>query len=922
MKKTTYYLKILTLLLLANGLAMNVIAKNEVKQLICEYKINPLGIDVQKPRLSWQLVSTENEVMQTAYEIRVAESPAKLNSNQLIWTTGKVNSSQSVSVIYNGPALISMQQLYWQVRVWDNKNKATAWSEPASWEMGILKPDIWKASWITDGTEKEVKGSKPAQCFRKEFATAKKIKSARVYITALGLYKLQINGAKVSSDLFTPGWTSYNKRLQYQTYDVTSMLKTQNAIGVVISDGWYRGYIGWSSQSDYYGKKLALLLQMQITYSDGTSETISSDDTWKVTSNGPIIESDIYNGELYDARLELKGWDQPGFDTNKWNKVAILNHSDDVLIAPQGVPVKAIQEIKPIKLIKTPKGEMVFDMGQNMVGWTRLKVTGKKGDQVTLKFAEVLDKVGNFYTENLRAAKATDVYILKGEGTETYEPSFTFHGFRFVKIEGITAPTLDQITGIVVHSDMKPTGTFSCSDTLINKLQHNIQWGQKGNFIDVPTDCPQRDERLGWTGDAQVFSMTAAFNFNVAAFYTKWMGDFTADQTPDGRIPHVIPDVLHGGGGSTAWSDASVIVPWTVYRAYGDQRILEIQYPSMKAWVGYMTSKAGEKHLWIGGTHYGDWLAFATTQSDYPGATTEKDLIATAYYYYSTSLLSKIAAIIGQKEDAANYQKLAADIKTAFIQEFITPNGRLVSHTQTAYALALAFDLLPDNLVPKAAAYFAADVQKFGHLTTGFVGTPLLCKTLSAIGRDDLAFMLLNNKKYPSWLYPVLQGATTIWERWDGQKPDGTFQDVGMNSFNHYAYGAIGEWLYRHVAGIDIDTDHPGYKHILLAPHPGGGLKNANAEIFTIYGKASSSWKFENEDFVYEVVIPANTTAAVTLPYANADQVKQDGLVIKAGFVQTNKDVEINLGSGKYVFSYPAKTLATAIEVKKYKNKR
>jgi alpha-L-rhamnosidase len=917
MKKMTCYLKILTLLLLGNGVAMNVIAKNELKQLICEYKTNPLGIDVQKPRLSWQLVSSENDVMQTAYEIRVAESPAKLNSNKLIWSTGKVNSSQSVSVIYNGPALISMQQLYWQVRVWDNKNKATSWSEPASWEMGILKPAAWKASWITDGTEKVAKGSKPAQYFRKEFAVAKKIKSARVYITALGLYKLQINGAKVSSDLFTPGWTSYNKRLQYQTYDVTSMLKAQNAIGVVISDGWYRGYIGWSSQSDYYGKKLALLLQMQITYSDGTSETISSDDTWKVTQNGPIIESDIYNGELYDARLELKGWDQPGFDTNKWNKVAIINQSNDILMASQGVPVKAIQEIKPIKLINTPKGEMVFDMGQNMVGWTRLKVNGKKGDQVTLKFAEVLDKAGNFYTENLRAAKATDVYILKGEGTETYEPSFTFHGFRFVKIEGITAPTLDQITGIVVHSDMKPTGTFSCSDTLINQLQHNIQWGQKGNFIDVPTDCPQRDERLGWTGDAQVFSMTAAFNFNVAAFYTKWMGDFTADQTADGRIPDVIPDVLHGGGGSTAWSDASVIVPWTVYRAYGDQRILETQYPSMKAWVGYMTSKAGEKHLWIGGTHYGDWLAFATTQSDYPGATTEKDLIATAYYYYSTNLLSKIAAIIGQKEDAANYQKLAADIKTAFVQEFVTPNGRLVSHTQTAYALALAFDLLPENLIPKAAAYFAADVQKFGHLTTGFVGTPLLCKTLSAIGRDDLAFMLLNNKNYPSWLYPVLQGATTIWERWDGQKPDGTFQDVGMNSFNHYAYGAIGEWLYRHVAGIDIDTNHPGYKHILLAPHPGGGLKNASAEILTLYGKASSSWKFENEDFVYEVVIPANTTATVTLPYANADQVKQDGLAVKAGFVQKNNDLEINLGSGKYVFRYPAKTLVAAVEVKK-----
>ena len=464
---------------------------------------------------------------------------------------------------------------------------------------------------------------------------------------------------------------------------------------------------------------------------------------------------------------------------------------------------------------------------------------------------------------------------------------------------------------------MKPTGTFICSDTLINQLQHNILWGQKGNFVDVPTDCPQRDERLGWTGDAQVFSMTAAFNFDVAAFYTKWMGDFTADQAPDGRVPHVIPDVLNGGGGSTAWADASIIVPWTVYLSYGDQRILETQYSSMKAWVGFMTSRAKANHLWIGDEHFGDWLAFATTNSDYPGATTEKDLIATAYYCYSTNLLGQIASIIGQKEDAEKYKILAAEIKNEFIKEFVTANGRLVSHTQTAYALALAFDLLPENLVPKAAQYFADDVKKFGHLTTGFVGTPLLCKTLSSIGRDDLAYMLLNNKKYPSWLYPVLQGATTIWERWDGQKPDGSFQDVGMNSFNHYAYGAIGEWLYRHVAGIDIDENHPGYKHILLAPHPGGGLKNAKAEIVTLYGKVGSFWKFENEDFVYEVVIPANTTATVTLPFAKADQVKLDGQALNPGFVQKNNDLQLNLGSGKYLFRYPSQAMnEVAVEKK------
>lgn len=917
MKKTSCYLRILTLLFLFIGLTFAAMAKNEVKQLVCEYKTNPLGIDVLKPRLSWQLFSSESDVMQTAYELRVAESPEKLNSGKLIWTSGKVSSSQSVNVMYEGPEQPSMKCVYWQVRIWDNKNKATAWSSIASWEMGILKPSDWKGNWITFGNIKEVKESLPAQYFRKEFSLSKKVKSARLYATSLGLYELHLNGAKVSSDLFTPGWTSYKKRLQYQTYDVTPMLREKNAIGVVVSDGWYRGNLGWSKKGAYYGNQLALLVQLQVTYTDGTADMIGSDTSWKATTNGPVTGSDIYNGERYDARLELTGWDQTGYDMAKWSDSRSFSQSNNILIAPQGVPVKAIQEIKPVRQFVTPKGETVLDLGQNMVGWVRLKVSGKKGDEITLKFAEVLDKAGNFYTDNLRAAKATDVYILKGEGTEVFEPHFTFHGFRFVKIEGMsTPPTLDQITGVVVHSDMKPTGNFSCSDTLINKLQHNIQWGQKGNFVDVPTDCPQRDERLGWTGDAQVFSMTAAFNFDVAAFYTKWLGDVTADQLPDGKVPHVIPDVLNGGGGSTAWADVSVIVPWTVYLSYGDVQILERQYPSMKGWIGYMTSRAGANHLWTGDAHFGDWLAFASSNSDYTGATTEKDLIANAYYCYSTSLLSKIATILGNKEDAEKYQKLAGEIKAAFIQEFVTPNGRLVSHTQTAYALALAFELLPEKLVPKAAEYFIGDVKKFKHLTTGFVGTPLLCKTLSAIGRDDLAFMLLMNKKYPSWLYPVLQGATTIWERWDGQKPDGTFQDVGMNSFNHYAYGAIGEWLYRHVAGIDIDPKNPGYKHILLAPHPGGGLQNANADIVTIYGKVAASWKFENEDFTYEVVIPANTTATVNLPYAKAEQVQQNGLAVKAGYIQNNNDLQLTVGSGKYIFKYPAQALSAAVAFK------
>ena len=908
MKQTIKWTKLFIILFIVYSMNSFGASKTEVNELICEYHTNPIGIDIQKPRLSWQISSTEDNLLQTAYEIKVTDQTAK---GKLIWTSGKVNSAQSVNVSYEGPVLKSMQRVFWKVRVWNNKGKVTDWSTPSFWEMGLLESQSWKADWISFGEEPELKGSKPAQYFRKDFTTVKKVKSARVYVSSLGLYQLFLNGQKVSTDLFTPGWTSYKNRIQYQTYDVTSMIHQKNSIGAIVGDGWYRGNIDWGNENGYYGHKLALLAQLQLTYSDGTSETIGTNESWKVTT-GPIILSDIYNGETYDARKEMPGWSISSFDDSNWQKVSLLDQSKKILIAPQGVIVKAIQEIKPLKVFTTPKGETVFDMGQNMVGWVRLRVQGKAGDQVTLKFAEVLDKEGNFYTQNLRAAKATDNFILKVNGEEVFEPHFTFHGFRFVKIEGESIkPSLDQIIGVVIHSDMKPTGIFSCSDPMINQLQHNIQWGQKGNFLDVPTDCPQRDERLGWTGDAQVFSMTAAFNFNVAPFYTKWLGDVSADQLPNGLVPHVIPDVLKGAGGSTAWADVSIIVPWTIYLTYGDKRILEVQYPSMKGWVEYMKSRAGDDFLWTGDPHFGDWLAFATNNSDYPGATTEKDLIATAYYSYSSGLLSKIAAIIGKEEDSKKYALLSENIKKAFVHEFVTPAGRLVSHTQTAYSLALAFNLLPEDLIPKAAAYLADDVKKFGHLTTGFVGTPLLCKTLSAHGYDDLAFMLLNRKEYPSWLYPVTQGATTIWERWDGQKPDGSFQDVGMNSFNHYAYGAIGEWLYRYVAGLDIDSENPGYKHILLSPHPGGGLTNAGVEFSSLYGKVKSAWKIEGNDFIYEVTVPANTTATVTLPSAKADQLTINAqalpAAIKESLKQTDKGVSLNIGSGNYTFKYPKK---------------
>ena len=927
-------LVIAVLLSSANPLSAKTQSKISLTNLRIEYKINPIGIDVLNPRLSWEILSDERGMHQTAYQIRVADEVENLRSvKNLLWDSGKISSDQSIHIEYQGSALKSGQRICCQVRIWDKKDQPTEWSEVAFWEMGLLKTSDWKAAWITLEIEEDITKSQPCPFLRKEFALNKNIKSARAYVTSLGLYELHINGQRVGDEVFTPGWTSYFRRLQYQTYDITGLLSTgKNVVGAILGDGWYRGFIGWNMARNYYGEKLALLLQIQVNYQDGTSEIIKTDSTWKAKT-GPILESDIYNGEIYDARLEMNGWSETGFDDQNWNPVKQINHSKKILVAPPGPPVRKIQEITPIEIIKTPNGETVFDMGQNMVGWIRLRVTGEAGTTITLKHAEVLDKHGNLYTENLRKAKQRVQYILKGGKEEFFEPRFTFQGFRFVAVAGFPGePNLNSLTGIVIHSDMTPAGDFSCSDSMINQLQHNIQWGQKGNFLDVPTDCPQRDERMGWTGDAQVFAPTACFNFDAASFYTKWLKDVAVDQFPDGAIPHVVPDVLRTGGStawediletksntpalpelkagaSAAWADAAVIVPWTVYLCYGDKRILAEQYRCMKGWIDYMKNKAGDSYLWNKGGHFGDWLAYATNRSDYPGATTDKDLIATAYFAHSTNILQKAATVLNKKDDAQIYADLFEKIRQAFQAEFVTTNGRLTSNTQTAYSLALAFNLLPENLKAKAAERLAEDVKNFKHITTGFVGANLISQALTDNGYLDLAYMLLNRKEYPSWLYPITKGATTIWERWDGIKPDGSFQDPGMNSFNHYAYGAIGNWLYRVVAGIEIDPESPGYKHFIIRPRPGGGLTSASAKHHSMYGTIESSWKLENRKFSLSVTIPPNTTTTIFLPDARLNEVTESGKPVKnamgiLNYFQEENAVKIEAGSGRYIFDY------------------
>lgn len=886
-----------------------------VKNLRCEYKVDPLGIDVRKPRLSWELASEDRGVIQTSYEVRAAGTETDLAKGKEVWSSGKVASDASNQVEYAGPALESGRIYFWQVRVADNHGRVSEWSKAARWEMGLLDAADWKAKWITPDLPEDEKKSNPSPILRREFAVnaKKKVERARLYASAMGLYELELNGKRVGQQYFTPGWTAYDFRLQYQTYDVTSTVKVgTNCLGATLGDGWFRGRSGWDGRRDLYGKHLALLAQLVIRYADGTQEIVTSDEKWKA-STGAIIASDIYDGEVYDARLEKSGWSAAGFDDKDWKGVTTMEAPKAKLVAPAGPPVEKIDELKPVKVLTTPAGDTVLDMGQNMVGWVRFRVNAPAGSTITLRHAEVLDKQGNFYTANLRTAKETIRYTTRGGGEEVYEPHFTFQGFRYVAVGGWPGDVKpDDFTGVVVHSAMRRTGSFETSDAMLNQLEHNIIWGQKGNFVDVPTDCPQRDERLGWTGDAEVFAPTASFNFDTEAFYTKWLKDVALDQEDDGAVPFVIPNALthdtrKGAAASAGWADVATVVPWTVYQAFGDKRILEEQYPSMKAWVEYMRRAAGNSYIWSSGFSFGDWLAFATTDSDYPGATTAKDFLQTAYFARSTELLAKSAEVLGKKDDAAEYAALEEKIRAAFVKEFVTPNGRLSSDTQTAYALALEFDLLPESMRAEAAARLAADVRKFKHLTTGFLGTPVLCQALSDYGYLDEAYMLLNRNEYPSWLYPVTKGATTIWERWDGEKPDGSFQDVGMNSFNHYAYGAIGEWMYSVVAGIAIDEKAPGYKHILIQPEPGGGLSSAKASVDSIYGMVSSGWKISDGKLTLSLEVPSNTTATVRIPGAKLADVTEGGKAVAgraefSGARQVGDAVVVEVGSGRYGF--------------------
>ena len=833
-------------------------------RLECEYRVNPIGIDAPRPRLSWIVTSNQRNERQTAYQIRVSRRLDILKSGGGdVWDSGEVKSDETVGVEYGGPLLGVGDRLYWTVTVWDAEGRESASSSPAYWEMGMNRA-TWQGQWIS-------KQDTPCPTFRKEFSARGPVTRARLYATAKGLYRISIDGKPVGKGELTPGWTDFNKRVAYQTYDVTSLIKPgKHAIGLRLADGWFSGHVAYANQ--VYGKYPLGMAMLDIDYADGAAgDYVRTDGTWKVSS-GPVQASDLLMGETCDARLATPGWDKPGFDDRAWKQPDVTEDGDEALVAQKGPMVEKLMELKTRKVTEPKPGVYVCDLGQNMVGWARLKVQGPPGTPVTLRFAEVLNKDGTVYTTNLRKAKATDTYILRGGGAEVYEPSFTFHGFRYVEVTGYPgAFSGSAITGEVVGSNLPRTGSFACSNELVNKLESNIEWGMRGNYVDIPTDCPQRDERLGWMGDAETFCPTAAFLGDIDGFMTKWTQDVMDAQGADGSFSDVSPDIMRHEG-APAWGDAGVIVPWDVYLAYADKQLLARNYAAMKAWVD-RTDQANPNHLWLQkrGNDYGDWL---NVQDETP-----KDLIATAFFYNSALTTARASSELGVIAEAERYMTLASEIRRAFQARYLTPDARLVGDTQTGYVLALAFGLF-DNTFHDQPSRGGAEIRKAlgdrlaylvmnkraGHLSTGFVGVGRLMQALTESGHADVAYKLLLQTTYPSWLYPVTLGATTIWERWDGYREDKGFQDAGMNSFNHYAMGAVGDWMYTSVAGIGLDPAHPGYKHIIIAPKVNSGLSWARAKLASVHGDIESSWKVSGKHFSLDVVIPMNTTATIELP--------------------------------------------------------
>jgi alpha-L-rhamnosidase len=821
----------------------------------CEHRADTPCIDDPAPRLSWQLESEDADQRQTGYRIVVEDD------DQTLWDTGMVDSSASVDVPYAGRSLPAGSLCTWRVQVRDRDGRVSDWSDPARFRVGLAS---WTACWIRrdrrydpgvpvpgDGGEPELDdtmlGQLPAcPYFRRRFELRADAARATLYATARGALSLELNGAIVGDDVLSPGWTDYRARIEYAAYDVTKLLRTgANVLGAVVGDGWYAGMVGFDARrrGNHYGREPELLCELHVDYTDGTHEVIASDGRWEATT-GPVLYSDLQMGERCDARRE------PG----PWRPVRTSARDGIRLVPQRAQPMRVTEELRPVSVERRAPGTHIVDFGQNMVGWVRLAVRGQRGTRVQMRFAEMLEPDGSLHLSNLRSARQLDTYVLAGEADEVFEPRFTFHGFRYVEVTGIDE---FELIGRVVHSDTPRSGWFECSDELVNQLWRNINWSQRGNFISVPTDCPQRDERLGWLADAQVFLATASLNMDVAAFMTKWCYDILDAQFPDGAFTDVAPRLIVEREGAPAWSDAGIIVPWTLWRRYGDRRLLERHWPAMERYMAYLL-RHNPDLLWTArrGNDYGDWLSV--------GDQTPREVLATAYWAYDALLMSEMAHELGHRDRAEHYSRLRAGICGAFNAAYVGDDAYIEGDTQTVYLLALYMRLLPEELRSRAAERLVGNIRRNGgHLTTGFVGVGLLCPTLSECGYGDVAHELLTKDSFPSWGYSIRHGATTIWERWDGWTEDRGFQTPAMNSFNHYSLGSIGQWLYEYVAGIRAAK--PGYEHVLIAPEP-GELEWARATYRSVRGPITSAWRQDGDTFSLEVEIPPNVTATVVLP--------------------------------------------------------
>ncbi|MGG1518613.1 glycoside hydrolase family 78 protein [Paenibacillus oryzisoli] len=837
-----------------------------------EYMTNPLGLDCLQPRLFWQLESDTPGASQSAYHIQVATSPEGLAQGEAdMWDSGEVRSDASTHIPYDGAPLQAETAYFWRIRAWDASGEPSAWSDTAFWSMGLLSRGEWKAKWIGRKSEPEL-AMQPSPYFRKAFVLNKAVRRAVAYVTALGVYELHLNGERIG-DWFAPGWTDYNIRVQVQAVELTDKLRAgENALGAIVGDGWYAGTVGFLGDK-VYGERPFFLLQMTVEYEDGTKERLLTDASWK-TSRGPILYSDMIKGEAYDAREELTGWDLPGYNDEAWEVPDVRTGYNGHLVAAVEPPIRITKTMRPVSVERTEAGTYVYDMGQNMVGWTELKVQGERGTQVTISHAEMLNTDGTLYLDNLRLAVQQEHYTLKGGGVERFEPHFTFHGFRYVELIGYPGePDLETITGKVVHSDTRVSGQLETSDPMVNRLYANITWGQRGNFLSVPTDCPQRDERLGWTGDAQIFARTAAYNMDVSRFFTKYVQDMVDCQQPSGAFTDVAPDagwIRHKNWNTrlnwfapdnSGWGDAGVIIPWTLYLMYGDVGVLAANYDAMVKWVEYLKHTTDDL-VRPGYANYADWLSI--------GADTPNEVLATAYFAYSTKLLAQIAGVLGKTEDARAYQELFEGIAAAFRRAFVDTEGLIYGDTQTVYVLALQFGLLTESQREQAVKRLVADIRGRGdRLSTGFLGVGYLLPALTDNGCLDVAYSLLTQEAFPSWMYSIKHGATTIWERWDGWTEENGFQTPSMNSFNHYSLGSVGEWMFRYMAGIEADPAAPGFKHAFIKPKPGGRLTSVKASYASLYGILQVAWQLTGEgDFRLEVEVPPNTTATIHMPGA------------------------------------------------------